>query len=64
MTLQVIEFDPSYKSKEINVFPLLNSFASILDISPCIATLPSFGVISVIFTTGSLILAFLPNNQE
>jgi hypothetical protein len=46
--LQVMEVEPSYKSKETNVFPLLNSFESIFDISPDMATLPSSGTISVI----------------
>jgi hypothetical protein len=59
--LQVIELKPSYRAKEIKVFPLFNALASIFDISPAIATLPSSGTMSVIFMTDSLILTFLPN---
>ena len=62
--LQVREPVPSYKSKETNILPLLNSFVSILDSSPYKATLPSSGEASDILINDSLILEFLPNIKK
>ena len=39
--LQLMELEPSYKSNESNIFPLLHSLLSIFDISPHKATVPS-----------------------
>ena len=60
--LQVIDEDPSYILKLINVFPVLNSLESISPkISPSIETFPSSAFKSAILINCSVIFIFLPN---